>query len=153
MFRKIYFSTQAGGGVHGITTGIVHDTMTEDGLIIPIRRVSTEIFLRTGEIITEIIHGKDTGGNLSKDLNATFSATGKAGKKTGTGKNRDTVFRKLKKIDPLRNSKAASNSRCMDRLIGTEGKTPAIPGIPEIITAGLSKEETVVKMSIIQTNM
>lgn len=91
---KIYFSTGAGGGVRGTIAGIVHSTMTEDGLIIPIPRLSTEVFLRIGGITTEINPGKDTGGNPNGLIIRTFNGTGMYGRKTGTGKNKGMVFGK-----------------------------------------------------------
>jgi len=88
---KTYFSTGAGGGVRGTTAGIVHSTMTEDGLIIPIPLISTEAFLRIGGIVTEIIAGKGIGGNLSGLIIRTFNETGMCGRKTDTGKNKGMV--------------------------------------------------------------
>jgi hypothetical protein len=87
MFRMIYSSMAAGGGVHGKDAGIALITMTEGGVITEEHRLSTETFLPVGEIITEIINGTDIRGNISGYSIGTFSAIGKAGKKTGTGKN------------------------------------------------------------------
>ena len=78
----------AGGGVPGKDAGIALITMTEGGVITEEHRLSTETFLRVGEIITEIINGTGVRGNISGYSIGTFSAIGKAGKETGTGKNR-----------------------------------------------------------------
>jgi hypothetical protein len=96
ILERTSFSMRAGGGVHGTIAGTVHVTMTETGLIIPMPRHSTETFLRIGDIITEVARGREPGGNLSGVLIKIFSATGVPGRKTDTGKNKDTVFIKMR---------------------------------------------------------
>jgi hypothetical protein len=87
MFRRIYSSMAAGGGVHGKDAGIALITMTEGGGITEEHRLSTETFLPVGEMISEIINGTGVRGKVSGYSIGTFSAIGKAGKETGTGKN------------------------------------------------------------------
>jgi hypothetical protein len=88
MFKRIYSSMAVGGGVLGKAAGTAPITMTEAGLITEVNHLSTEIFLPVGEIITEIINGKDILGNISGYRIRTCNAIGKAGKKTNTGKGR-----------------------------------------------------------------
>jgi len=91
--RKKYSSTEAGGGVLGMAAGTAHATMTGAGPIIPTRRISTRAFLRSGEMITEIVIGKDIAGNPDRYRSASFKGTGRAGKETGVGKNKTGVYR------------------------------------------------------------
>ena len=91
---KIFFSTQAGGGVPGITAGTGQDTTTEIGFIIPINPLSADISLSIGGIITGIQQGMNIAGNLSGDHIMTPGAIGMPGEKTGTGKNKTTALKK-----------------------------------------------------------
>jgi len=86
MFRKTYSFTAAGGGVPGRAAGIALITMTEAGVITEAHRLFTETFLQDGEMITGSTDGKDIRGKVSGYRIRSFSATGRAGKKTGTGK-------------------------------------------------------------------
>jgi hypothetical protein len=85
MCRRIYSFSAAGGGVPGKGAGTDLIIMTEGGVITEAYRLFTEIFLPVGEIITEIINGKVTRGNISAYLTRIFNAIGAVGKQTGTG--------------------------------------------------------------------
>jgi hypothetical protein len=87
MFRKTYSSGGGGGGVHGKADGIALIIMTEGGVITEAYLLSTETFPQAGEMITETADGKDISGKVSGYRISSFSATGAAGKETGTGKN------------------------------------------------------------------
>jgi hypothetical protein len=91
MFKRIYSFSAAGGGVPGKAAGTAHITMTEGGVITEAYRLFTGIFLRVGEIITEIINGKGISGNISGCLTRISNAIGKAGKKTGIGNRKHGV--------------------------------------------------------------
>ena len=83
----------AGGGVLGKAAGTAPITMTEVGLITEVNHLSTEIFLPVGEIITEIINGKDILGNISGYRIRISNAIGKAGRKIGIGNRKHGVCR------------------------------------------------------------
>jgi len=87
----IYSFTTAGGGVPGRDGGTAPITTTEAGPIINTNRISTDIFLRAGEMTTEIIIGKDTGGITDAFPIRKFNATGTDGKETDIGNNKDGV--------------------------------------------------------------
>jgi hypothetical protein len=93
MFRKIYSSMAAGGGVHGKGDGTALIIMTEAGVIIEAYRLSTETFLPAGEMISEIAVGRDIRGKVSGYSIRIFSAIGKAGKKTGIGNRKHGEYR------------------------------------------------------------
>ena len=86
MYRKISFSTAAGGGVHGKAAGTAPATTTEVGLITDMLRLFTGTFLPDGEMITAITGGEDMNGNIGEYHIKTLGAIGAAGKETGTGK-------------------------------------------------------------------
>jgi len=88
MFRRIYSSMAAGGGVPGKAAGTALIIMTEGGVITEAYRLFTEMFLPAGEMISGIADGKGIRGNISGYLIRTFNATGADGKETGTGKGR-----------------------------------------------------------------
>jgi len=88
MYRKISFSTAAGGGVHGKAAGTAPATTTEAGLITDTLRRFIETFIPAGEMITAITGGEDMNGNISGCRIGTFSAIGEAGKETSIGKGR-----------------------------------------------------------------
>jgi hypothetical protein len=93
MFKRIYSFSAAGGGVHGKGAGTDLIIMTEGGVITEAYRLFTEIFLPVGEIITEIINGKVTRGNISGYRIRIYNAIGKAGRKTGIGNRKHGVCR------------------------------------------------------------
>ena len=86
MYRQIYSSTAAGGGVHGKAAGTAPATTTEAGPITDSLRRFIETFLPAGEMITVIEGGEDMNGNIKWFLTETFSVIGAVGKETGTGK-------------------------------------------------------------------
>jgi hypothetical protein len=88
MFRKIYSSTAAGGGVHGKAAGTAPITMTEAGVITEACRLFTDKFLTAGEMILEITNGKGINGNINGYRIRNSSATGAVGKETDIGKDR-----------------------------------------------------------------
>jgi len=92
--EKTYFFTRAGGGVLGITAGTDQDTTTEIGLIIPISRLSRDMFLPIGDRITGIKRGMDIAGNPSGGHIRISNAIGMSGKKTGTGINKAMALKK-----------------------------------------------------------
>ena len=86
IFKMIFSSMEAGGGVPGKDAGTVHIIMIEDGCIIEECRPFTDMYLPGGETITETGNGRDIPGNISGSLLRNSSATGGDGKETNTGK-------------------------------------------------------------------
>jgi hypothetical protein len=70
MLSRNYFSKEVGGGDLGVATGIVHNTMITDGLIIVILHHGMEEFLVIGEVITATIYGVDVLGILLTSIKA-----------------------------------------------------------------------------------
>jgi hypothetical protein len=91
MCRKRYSSPAAGGGVRGMDVGTDPITMTEVGVITGESQVFTEIFIRVGEMISDITGGEDNRGIISGYLNGILIAIGVPGKETGTGTVEDMV--------------------------------------------------------------
>jgi hypothetical protein len=87
MYRQIYSSTAAGGGVPGKVAGTDPATTTGVGLITDTLRRFIETFLPAGEMITAIEGGKDMNGNIKGSLTETLNVIGVDGKETDTGKN------------------------------------------------------------------
>jgi hypothetical protein len=91
MFKRIYSSIAAGGGVLGKVAGTAHITTTEVGFITEACHLLTEIFLPVGDIVTEITNGKDIRGNISGYRIRNFNAIGRPGKETGIGNRKHGV--------------------------------------------------------------
>lgn len=79
----------AGGGAPGEAAGIDQSIMTGPGSIIMIFQVFILIWTRIGGDITGAVTGMDTGGNISGFLTTKFNRTGRTGRMTGTGKDKE----------------------------------------------------------------
>jgi hypothetical protein len=88
MSRKIYSSTEDGGGVPGKDVGTALVIMTEAGVITEAYPLFTDKFLPAGEMILEITNGKGINGSINGCRIRNSSATGAAGKEKDIGKNR-----------------------------------------------------------------
>ena len=79
----------AGGGVHGEAIGIDHSIITGPGSVIIVFQVFILMWTRIGEDITGAVTGMDTDGNISGFLTTEFNRTGRTGRMTGTGKDKE----------------------------------------------------------------
>jgi hypothetical protein len=94
MQGKTFFFIEAGGGVHGMVTGIVQDTITPAGLPLIMLLLSIPRYRQPGDTITEDITGKVIPGIISMFLISKLKETGAIGKKIDIGKDIITgVFR------------------------------------------------------------
>jgi len=82
---------EVGGGVPGKGVGTAPDTMTEVGVITGECHVFTEIFMRVGEMISDIIGGEGNRGNITGYITMIFVTIGVTGRETGTGTMEDLV--------------------------------------------------------------
>ncbi len=93
IFKRIYFSIMGGGGVRGKDVGTDHIITTEVGCIIAAYRLLTGVSIRAGEMISESICGKDSGGTIGACPIKNFNAIGVAGKETGIGNETDGEYK------------------------------------------------------------
>jgi hypothetical protein len=91
IWRRKYFSTEAGGGVPGKGVGTALITTTEVGVITGEYQVFTDIFITVGEMISGIIGGEGNRGNISGYITVIFMTIGVTGKEPGTGTMADLV--------------------------------------------------------------
>jgi hypothetical protein len=78
MWKKKSSSNKVGGGDIGVIVGIVHDTMTGDGVIIMVIQPGIKGFLMTGEITIETICGTDDPGIIILFITVTWIDIGEA---------------------------------------------------------------------------
>jgi hypothetical protein len=78
MFRKKYFSEEAGGGGITVAIGIAQGTMITDGVIIGVIPLGTEEYLMIGDIVTATICGVVAPGILTTFIMVILIGTGVA---------------------------------------------------------------------------
>ncbi len=78
-WTRTYFSGAVIGGVRGRAAGIVHVTMTGDGLIMTVSQVFILMSTRVGEDTTETIVGTTTAGTTNEFPTIDFKGIGGAG--------------------------------------------------------------------------
>ena len=79
----------AGGGVFGKAGGIVPTITTGVGFITTGCRVSTSMWILSGECFIEIMSGTGTGGIMNGFLTGTFGRTGRVGGAIVTGRGKE----------------------------------------------------------------
>jgi len=90
MSRRTFFSTMAGGGVHGKGAGIARGTITPVWFTIGAFQPSIQEFPRVGGMTTGITAGRVINGTISEYLKNSFKIIGEAGKEINIGKSRTT---------------------------------------------------------------
>ncbi len=88
-WTRTYFSGAVIGGVRGRVAGIVHVTMTGDGLIMTACPVFILMSTLAGEDTTETTAGMTTGGTTSEFLTIDFKRIGRAGMINDTGEGKE----------------------------------------------------------------
>jgi hypothetical protein len=88
MCPRTFFSTAAGGGVHGKDNGIARGAMMPVGATIEVVHLFIEAYPPIGGTITGRIVGAGVNGSNKEFPTIKFNKTGEHGKKISTGRNK-----------------------------------------------------------------
>jgi len=90
IFKRIFSSAAAGGGVRGKDAGTVHGITTRAGFITEAYPLFTDTFRPAGGRVIESANGKDILGSSTASIIKICKETGADGKKTNIGKRKIT---------------------------------------------------------------